>query len=446
MKNNILIRKIAHQIILLTLVTLSACSSETIVSGQVFTTESKTTTKHAQVTIQVYDESTALDQLKLLTKSFEPHCQQAADQYIQAREQYFATAKRAKETLKQAETAINLAEINKTLSSNSSSLETSNKLGESGTKLASTTAQFLRATRLNFVKASANLRGIANGAASEFYFQAFSKAPRAIAISDADGKFQFKIDTGKPYLIAAKRDDMYWLIWHSASEGGQPVYLTEKNMNGTECPECLFSANEMKGRLIFIKQALQSCKPISNGEEIPVGDTSPAWLYEGKPPVDGNFLKLIDVCRVELTKKEDYQKISITPKGCKEADLRIIPNEVFAVAPRAFSQIHIRTESFSENNFSWANLTSDLTNKDSIDTLTKIGNVFPAVYKSINDGRVRITYTSHLGCKYTLDYYFEGRTLYREEMGAHCPSHPAFEKAAEDRKNTLPKELTYSKR
>ena len=85
------------------------------------------------------------------------------------------------------------------------------------------------------------LEGLKTGANGKFFYPTELQGEIQKVTSDADGKFKLTVAKGKRRILAATKDDKYWLIWLDPSAINGPILLTNKNLNGTSCSECVFT-------------------------------------------------------------------------------------------------------------------------------------------------------------------------------------------------------------
>ena len=216
---------------------VGACSSPIEVDGQVFVDSSVGATKIAQADIYVVPEQTLLQNLKALTPKMKA-------EYERLHALHESNSKYFEKTILLAQ-ALQQLELNRS--------------GTVAFSILNTATASLKGQTALFAKSKHDLDGLGTGANSGFFYADCIQGQTAKTTSDADGRFKLNVDAGERVALVARKDDFYWFLW-LAPKKGEPVYLTNKNLNGSDCDACVFSPMAMKGTLSFIAEAVAAAQ------------------------------------------------------------------------------------------------------------------------------------------------------------------------------------------
>lgn len=435
MKYQFVVKRIAF---ILFSVLVSACSNESEVSGQIFTEFDGATRKLSSVEVFVFDEEDAVKRLREFVPTLKPQCQAAAENVVRSKKQFNDASERVASRANLVNAAITLNNFNETFISSSYSARNqaaTRDLVRSSSAAYDQEVADLRNYRADFVKASAQLRGIKTGANGALYSQAFASSPLLATMTDADGNFKVKVKSGKPYLIVAKKGDRHWFVSYEPKKGeSSTIFLTDKNLNGTDCSDCFFNKERLKKQLSFIGDAVEACKPTVDGKEVPIGDTYPKWLFETKKIGGGNFLMLIDVCVAAV--KLGVQRISVIPENCNQDSKQ----KLFEAAGEKFAYSSFVTYKFTEKESKYEHLM-----KFPGDQPKEVGGATQtASFQLINEGRIRVAEPKPGGCIWYDDYYFEGEKLFKEHVDVVGACSYNLQKSSNEEKRELPTQFGYS--
>jgi len=91
--------------------------------------------------------------------------------------------------------------------------------------------------------------GLRSGANSKFFYPTELQDKIQKLTSDADGNFKVTLQKGERSVLAATKNGYYWLIWIDTKKINAPIALTNKNLNGTACGDCVFSESSTPSSL-----------------------------------------------------------------------------------------------------------------------------------------------------------------------------------------------------
>ena len=131
------------------------------------------------------------------------------------------------------------------------------QLASSTNTMLEAASRSLNTAKTQYEESGASLTGLANGSNADFFLPKAIQGATIAATSDADGKFKLSLEGGKRVAVIAKKDKLAWLIWVNPKKGDQ-IFLTEKNLNGTQCEACVFNEAQLSSTLAFIPAAFAS--------------------------------------------------------------------------------------------------------------------------------------------------------------------------------------------
>ena len=120
-----------------------------------------------------------------------------------------------------------------------------------------TATRVYEAAQSQYDESEALLEGLANGSNSQFFLPAAIHGASLAATSDVDGNFKLSLEADKRVAIIGKKKNLTWLIWIQPKKGDQ-IFLTDKNLNGTQCEACVFNKAQLSSTLAFIPAAFAS--------------------------------------------------------------------------------------------------------------------------------------------------------------------------------------------
>lgn len=239
-----------RQPILLSLVAVFVlgCSSSIETNGQVFIDTSGAATKVAQAEIYVLSEEVLVSNLKASVSAM-----RAEHDRLQAAHR--SNSEYLAKTVALAQQAQGLAMASSISMAGPSAWPGANaQLASSTNSMMETASKSLLNAKKQFQESEAALTGLANGSNADFFLPKAIQGASVAATSDADGKFKLSLEVGKRVAIIGKKDKYAWLIWATPKKGDQ-IFLTDKNLNGTQCDTCVFSKAELNSTLAFIPAA-----------------------------------------------------------------------------------------------------------------------------------------------------------------------------------------------
>lgn len=222
-------RKYLHVAGVAIVILLSACSSQVNVDGNVFTESNGKATKLALVDIQIIPEDV-----------FKAHTKQ---QLLKAEEE----AKRIKENIdRQQKSLDNIRQASAAVMGNTMgyvAMGGSPYGGAVGTSssLLGQAAGAVASGEESLAKMRAEVEGLKSGANGKFFYPNGLQGEIQKVASNADGNFKVTLSKGKRVVLAAAKDNLYWLLWVDPSKINGPITLTNNNLNGTACGECVFT-------------------------------------------------------------------------------------------------------------------------------------------------------------------------------------------------------------
>lgn len=221
------------------------CSSSIETNGQVFMDSSGSATKVAQAEIYVVSEESLVNNLKSSVPTIKA-------EYERLHAAHKSNSEYLAKTVALAQQAQRLAITSSISMAGPSAWPGSNaQLASSTNTMMETASRSLTDAKKSFEESEASLTGLANGSNADFFLPKVIQGAPVAATSDADGKFKLSLDTGKRVAIIAKKDKLAWLIWVTPKKGDQ-IFLTNKNLNGTQCESCVFNKTQLDSALAFI--------------------------------------------------------------------------------------------------------------------------------------------------------------------------------------------------
>ena len=59
--------------------------------------------------------------------------------------------------------------------------------------------------------------------------------------SNSEGKFKVSLESGKKVVLVAVKDNLTWVLWLTPDKSKPTITLTNKNLSGAGCNECVFN-------------------------------------------------------------------------------------------------------------------------------------------------------------------------------------------------------------
>ncbi|NBT48423.1 MAG: hypothetical protein EBT07_11540 [Actinobacteria bacterium] len=231
----------------------SGCSSSVDTEGQVFLDKSGSVKKIAQAQIYVITEEKVIKNLRNSTEKLKTEHDKLVAQHSRNTEYLSKVAVHAAQAHGLAMAA------GASMSFPSVYPGANSALASSTERMLETATTTMREAKEAFSLSESKLSGLETGSNNEFYMPFVIDGSSVAATSDGDGKFKVKLDSGKRIAIVAKKDDLAWLIWVTPKKGDQ-IFLTEKNLNGTQCELCVFNPTQFTSTLSFLKEAFAAAK------------------------------------------------------------------------------------------------------------------------------------------------------------------------------------------
>lgn len=207
---------------------LTACSNQVGIDGEIYVESNGKATKLALVDIQVIPEDV-----------FKTHIKQQLPKADAEEKRLQESVNRLEESIASIRKAAGDVMVNTMAvagmggGSYGAMATSSNLMGQA--------ADAVGSSQKTIDEMKAKIDGLKTGANSSFYYPTNLQGDIQKVASDADGKFKINIPKGKRSVLAAAKDDKYWFILLDPSNVKNPVALTNKNMNGTACNECVFT-------------------------------------------------------------------------------------------------------------------------------------------------------------------------------------------------------------
>ncbi len=240
-------------VLCLTTALILGCSSSVETNGQVFIDSSGSATKLAQTEIYVVSEESLVNNLKSVVPAMKA-------EYERLHAAHKSNAEHLAKTVAFAQQAQVLAMVSSTaLTLPSSTPGTDIHMASSATELIGEVSKSLTDAKEKFKESDAALTGLANGSNADFFLPKVIQGSSISATSDADGKFKLSLEAGKRVAIIAKKDKLAWLVWVNPKKGDQ-IFLTNKNLNGTQCETCVFNKDQLDSTLAFIPAAFSAAQ------------------------------------------------------------------------------------------------------------------------------------------------------------------------------------------
>lgn len=227
---------------------LSGCFSGAEIEGQAFLNGNSASTKLSQVTLQAVPEEALLKWLKLKTPELGAEYKRLSARVKDAEANYSRAVSMAGRV--QAQLQTNLMAIQMGIASPS----TAAYLAGSGQQMGEQAASLLKTTEEELKNSLAELDGLRGW--GRFYYVDTISGAISTTQSDADGKFKIALSKSGRTAIVARKDTHYWLIWVSHEQKG-PLLLTDKNLSGTGCVDCIFNDASLASSLSFIKAVIE---------------------------------------------------------------------------------------------------------------------------------------------------------------------------------------------
>lgn len=227
------------------------CTSSIETNGQVFIDTSGSATKVAQAEIYVLSEETLLNNLKSSSSAMKA-------EYERLHAAHMSNSEELAKTVALAQQAQGLAMASSMSMPGASAWPGSNaSLASATNTMMAESSRAVNGWKQRFKESEASLNGLANGSNVDFFFPKAIQGATIAATSDADGKFKLSLEGGKRVAIIGKKDKLAWLVWVSPKKGDQ-IFLTDKNLNGTQCDACVFNETQLSSTLAFIPAAFAS--------------------------------------------------------------------------------------------------------------------------------------------------------------------------------------------
>lgn len=227
------------------------CTSSIETNGQVFIDTSGSATKVAQAEIYVLSEETLVNNLKSSSSAMKA-------EYDRLQAAHKSNSEYLAKTVVLAQQAQGLAMASSISMSGPSAWPGSNaQLASSTNTMMETASRSLNTAKKQFEESEASLTGLANGSNADFFLPKAIQGATIAATSDADGKFKLSLEGGKRVAVIGKKDKLAWLVWITPKKGDQ-IFLTDKNLNGTQCEACVFNKTQLGLTLAFIPATFAS--------------------------------------------------------------------------------------------------------------------------------------------------------------------------------------------
>lgn len=227
---------------------IAACSSSIDTNGQVFIDTSGSATKIAQAKIYVIAEEALVNNLKTSVSSMK-------DDYERLRAAHQSNSEYLSRTVALARQVQDIAFASRIAAAGPSAWPGSNaELASSANTVMKKATKSLTTAEEQYEESRASLAGLADGSNSEFFISKAIQGASIAATSDADGKFKLSLEGGKRVAIIGKKEKLAWLIWMNPKKGDQ-IFLTDENINGTQCEACVFNKTQLSSTLAFIPAA-----------------------------------------------------------------------------------------------------------------------------------------------------------------------------------------------
>jgi len=229
------------------------CSSSIDTNGQVFMDSSGSATKVAQAEIYVISEESLVNNLKSSVPTIRA-------EYERLHAAHKSNSELLAKTVALAEQAQGLAMASSISMAGPSAWPNSNAhLASSTNTMMEAASRSLTSAKSTFEETEASLTGLANGSNAGFFLPKVIQGASVVATSDADGNFKISLDAGKRVAIIARKDKLAWLVWVNPKKGDQ-IFLTNKNLNGTQCENCVFNKAQLDSTLAFIPAAFSAAQ------------------------------------------------------------------------------------------------------------------------------------------------------------------------------------------
>ena len=202
------------------------CSTKTEIEGEAFLDQGSGAQKLALVSIQVVPEEQFIAHIK--------------SQLPKAKEE----ATRLQDSVARA-TASN-AEMDAIRAQGAALRAQAAAMGVGGSSIAASQAQENRSQDLDAQRAalaaqdSSSLLGLTTGANPLYFTGKFDGAILSTE-TNADGKFKLNLEAGKKVVLVAVKDGLTWALWVTPDKSKATLTLSNKNLSGTECDDCVFS-------------------------------------------------------------------------------------------------------------------------------------------------------------------------------------------------------------
>jgi hypothetical protein len=230
-------RKYLHVAGVVFVILLGACSSQVNVDGNVFTETNGKATKLALVDIQIIPEDVFKANIK--------------QQLLKTEEE----AKRIKVHIDRQQRSLdNILKASAEVMGNTmgyAAMGGSAYGGAVGTSISllGQAAGAVASVEESLAKLHAEVEGLKSGNNGKFFYPTGLQGEIQKVASNADGNFKLTLNKGKRVVLAAAKDDLYWLLWIDPSKINGPITLTNNNLNGTACSECVFTATSTPSSL-----------------------------------------------------------------------------------------------------------------------------------------------------------------------------------------------------
>jgi hypothetical protein len=89
----------------------------------------------------------------------------------------------------------------------------------------------------------AALNGLLTGS-NPIYFSEKIDGAIVSTESNSEGKFKLSLESGKKVVLVAVKDKLAWAMWVTPEKSKPTITLTNKNLSGSECTNCVFNGKE----------------------------------------------------------------------------------------------------------------------------------------------------------------------------------------------------------
>lgn len=220
-------------IVICSLALLSACSSKQDIEGEVFIENGGVGTKLTLVEIQVVPEAQFLAYIKQQLPKIEQETKKI--------EGDIALLEAGNTSLRANIDDIFVKQMAVASMGGMSVMNGTNPLINSSNETVAMAKAQVEKTNTSIYELKTNINGLTTGTNGKFFYSPTISGATQKVSTNADGKFKLSVERGAKVALVASKDNFFWYLWITPDKNTTVLTLSNKNLNGMECPECIFN-------------------------------------------------------------------------------------------------------------------------------------------------------------------------------------------------------------